>query len=230
MPPFPASNITVVPSAPFQQKPEAFSRPAQTMRIGENLSLEQAHKLIEQFNKTIADQARRIRQLENLALTDELTGLLNRRGFMNTLRRELGQSRRNKKHSALFVMLDLDGFKQINDTYGHAVGDAYLQSVATVLLNEVRSTDFVARLGGDEFALLLTGICAKDAGRRLEKLDQTLNARVMHSHGLSLPLCASFGFALVSESETAESLFVTADMKLYSNKAQRRKEALKEMN
>lgn len=142
---------------------------------------------------------------------------------MGALRRELVTSRRSKKNSSLLILLDLDGFKQVNDLYGHAIGDAYLQSVASILLNEVRSSDYVARLGGDEFALLLTQINPKESAARLSKLEKAFNNRVMHSHDLSLPMRGSFGFALVSEQETPESLLIAADMKLYSSKAQRRK-------
>ncbi|MDX9690125.1 MAG: GGDEF domain-containing protein [Alphaproteobacteria bacterium] len=183
---------------------------------------EQALSLLEDAQRTIAEQEQRIRSLEKLAQCDELTGLLNRRGFTAALRRELANARRFRNHGALLILIDLDDFKQVNDQFGHMVGDGYLQTAASVLLNEVRGTDYVGRIGGDEFAILMTHLSAKDAKKRIDHLDRVFHKRVMHDAPQSLPLKASFGFAMVTETDTAESLFVSADMKLYADKARRK--------
>jgi diguanylate cyclase (GGDEF)-like protein len=92
-------------------------------------------------------------ELGNLALTDELTGLFNRRGFMALAERQLKLGRRSGRGMMLFVM-DVDGLKQINDSFGHFEGDRALKSTAEVLKETFRDSDVVARLGGDEFAVL----------------------------------------------------------------------------
>ena len=92
-------------------------------------------------------------ELGNLALTDELTGLYNRRGFMALAERQLKLGRRSGRGMMLFVM-DVDGLKQINDSFGHLEGDRALKSTAEVLEETFRDSDVVARLGGDEFAVL----------------------------------------------------------------------------
>lgn len=206
--------------APLYLQVLARPTPRMTRKTADNL--DQALGMLSEAERTIREQEERIRQLENMAMTDELTGLLNRRGLMGALRRELAQASRVRKPSGLLVLIDLDGFKQINDIYGHGVGDAYLQTVASVLINEVRTSDFVARIGGDEFAVLIPTISPKDAAKRFERLDATLNSRVMHNRELSIPLRGSLGFAVIADGETPESLLVAADMKLYANKAQRR--------
>ena len=230
MPPFPASSLSFSRTAAFSftGKPARESLSAKVVAHNEVSDKAHALRLLGDAEQTIARQAERIRQLENLSITDELTGLLNRRGLMNILRRELGAARRNKRNNGLLILIDLDGFKQINDQYGHAVGDAYLQAAAAVLLNEVRTSDYVARFGGDEFALVLTQISPKETAARINQLSTAFNKRFMHERGLSLPLKASFGFALLSETETPESLTVAADMKLYADKAQRAREEKKE--
>jgi len=110
---------------------------------------------------------------ESLAATDPLTGLSNRRYFQEQLEREYA---RNKRHPEPFtiVYLDLDNFKYVNDTMGHAVGDVLLQNVAQTLLTEVRSSDFVSRLGGDEFAILFPMLDKSSTSFVLEKLQSKL--------------------------------------------------------
>jgi diguanylate cyclase (GGDEF)-like protein len=110
---------------------------------------------------------------ESLAATDPLTGLSNRRFFHEQLEREYA---RNQRHSEPFtiVYLDLDNFKHVNDTMGHAVGDVLLQNVAQTLLTEVRSSDFVSRLGGDEFAILFPMLDKSSTSFVLEKLQSKL--------------------------------------------------------
>jgi diguanylate cyclase (GGDEF)-like protein len=170
----------------------------------------------------IREQEERIRALEALTLTDELTGVANRRGFNNAFHRELSLARRDEGRSGVVVMIDLDGFKQINDTYGHQAGDAYLRAVAQALAEFVRSSDLVARLGGDEFALLLTDIDEKDGARRLARLEQMFNSRSMLWEGRRLVLRASFGMAPYTGGDSVETVTEAADIRLYAHKARNR--------
>ena len=94
-------------------------------------------------------------RLTHLAMRDELTGLLNRRSFMNIADREYGRIKRQKDYSVGILMLDLDKFKQVNDTYGHAAGDEVLKRFAHAVTEQLRENDVFARLGGEEFAVLL---------------------------------------------------------------------------
>jgi len=172
--------------------------------------------------QVIEAQQRRIAQLENLALTDELTGLVNRRAFMQALRQELAIVERDPGAAGMLVLCDLNGFKQINDLCGHNAGDAYLQSVAVALQTDVRPSDLVARLGGDEFAVLFRRISAVDGTKRLERLDETFHGRALHWQGQRLPLRASFGAAVFGKGDQPEELLAEADQLLYLQKAARR--------
>ena len=96
------------------------------------------------------------RHLEQLALTDPLTGLFNRRAFSDLALREIARSARSGEPLSL-IMIDADGFKKINDTFGHAAGDRVLQHLSVLIRDSVRPQDVVGRLGGDEFAVLLPG-------------------------------------------------------------------------
>ena len=178
-------------------------------------SLEEAEFIIKQ-------QQEHIRRLEGLALTDELTGLLNRRGFTLALQRELSLSQRDAAAGGVLVMIDLDGFKSINDVWGHSVGDDYLQAVAHALLGSVRGGDVVARLGGDEFVILFTHMDEQAGLKRLARLEQSFNSRMMHFDNKTLPLRASFGLSSYSGHDSPDAILAAADRRLYEHKAQRR--------
>lgn len=167
----------------------------------------------------IREQAKKISELENLALTDELTGLLNRRGFLKALDREIALLRRDRQSTATLMMVDLDGFKAVNDQWGHAVGDNYLRGVAHVLSHSVRSTDLVARLGGDEFAILFPSMNEENGYRRLQPLEKSFNGQMMMLGNNALPLHASFGLTVFTGTDMADKILASADLKLYAHKS-----------
>jgi diguanylate cyclase (GGDEF)-like protein len=126
-------------------------------------------------------------RITRLAVTDELTGLANRRRFMELLRQEVQRARRYGRPLTL-LMIDLDRLKQINDEYGHAAGDAMLRGVAECMRNNLRATDRPARLGGDEFAALLPEtaraeglVIAERIRANVEKFRTQVNSTVIHS-------------------------------------------------
>jgi diguanylate cyclase (GGDEF)-like protein/PAS domain S-box-containing protein len=110
-----------------------------------------------QIQKDVSQRIQKDREIWNLANIDPLTGLFNRAAFLTRLKSEIRRSARDA-YSLILLFLDLDGFKEINDTMGHAAGDRYLKVIAERLLNSVRTNDLVARLGGDEFVILLTEV------------------------------------------------------------------------
>ena len=159
---------------------------------------------------------RLLSQLRDAARTDALTQLLNRRGFEERFELELERARRTGDPLTLLVG-DLDRFKELNDRFGHAAGDATLASVAQALGSSARTIDTVARVGGEEFALLLP---ATDAEGGLEAAER-LRRSVAHTVGDDgAPLTISFGVAEVThDGETPPSLMLAADTALYAAKA-----------
>ena len=148
--------------------------------------------------KRIERQQARISELESLSVTDELTGAMNRRGFDMQLRKSLAHKKRHSEDTdeargGVVLMIDLDRFKAINDTYGHAAGDELLRLVASVLTRDVRASDTVARLGGDEFAVLMPDLDAEDGLTRARRLEKRLNATRLSWGELVLPVSASVG-------------------------------------
>ncbi|WP_439859479.1 EAL domain-containing response regulator [Pseudomonas sp. MBLB4136] len=157
-------------------------------------------------------------QLESLAVTDPLTGLLNRRGFHQALESALSRTGRSGQRLAL-LYLDLDGFKRINDSLGHGVGDQLLKRVGEQLKASLRPYDTLARVGGDEFTAVLDSLGhSEDAARVAEKLIEQVSVR--HSlNGVDFTVGASVGIACFPEcGQTVDSLLRAADMAMYEAK------------
>lgn len=155
---------------------------------------------------------------EALARIDELTGLNNRRAFFHDGEQLLKQSRRFA-HPLCLIMLDVDLFKQINDSYGHTAGDAVLESIADILKQNVREVDVLGRLGGEEFAVILPEIALSDAMTLAERLRAEIEKTRINSTKGEIRSTASLGLAaLTQETTSLESLISQADDALYQAK------------
>ncbi len=157
-------------------------------------------------------------RLRHMVDHDQLTGLLNRRRFDEQLKRELARAGRYAAHSAV-LSIDIDNFKGINDSAGHAAGDAVLVQVASVLSSRFRSTDVVARLGGDEFAVLLSAVGADEARAVAEDLLSEIRNSPASYGGRPFRMSASIGVtAFESDDATAGEVLVNADLAMYAAK------------
>lgn len=179
--------------------------------------MEQVLDAASEVESFLAEQTARIAYLENLTLTDELTGLRNRRGFNEELRRTLATANRYGDEGVL-VFCDLDDFKRVNDTYGHHVGDFVLRQLARVLEAQVRETDVVSRLGGDEFAILMIQTSWRDGFKRAQMLGRAVNRTIVHHEGHMIRVAASFGVEPFGPNDEEASLIARADMAMYVNK------------
>jgi diguanylate cyclase (GGDEF)-like protein len=138
-------------------------------------------------------------QLAEAAAVDNLTGLMNRRAFDRRLAEEVARSQRYGSPLSL-LMMDLDGFKQVNDSFGHSSGDALLRAVGVLLGSELRTADVAVRFGGDEFALILPSTLKTDAWAVAEKIRNSIGQLCVHTEsGHTLHTTASIGIASVSE-------------------------------
>jgi diguanylate cyclase len=156
-----------------------------------------------------------LRLTETLSLTDELTGLPNRRAFVQRLDQELSRSQRTGQPLAL-VLLDIDNFKDINDRYGHYVGDMILRCYAQSMVLELRQHDLLARYGGEEFVLLLPETLLGDARNAMDKLGRRIRREPLDAGGTSIDLPTfSAGIACLQSGESATTLLNRADQSLY---------------
>ena len=156
------------------------------------------------------------------ATIDELTGLSNLRGFKMLSRQALAMCR-SMKRPATLLSFDLDGFKAINDTFGHAAGDAALASFSADLLANFRDSDVVARLGGDEFCVLLSGASAKEMPVTLDKLATIISKRNEGRDEVAHLRYSVGAVAFDPEAhESASELLKEADALMYENKRRER--------
>jgi diguanylate cyclase (GGDEF)-like protein len=154
------------------------------------------------------------------ARTDSLTGLLNRRAFLEEMERHAARQGRNNEPATL-MFVDLDNFKPVNDRLGHDAGDDVLRQTATLLRKTFRPTDLVARLGGDEFAIWLNGADHMTAAERAEYLRDTVPRELADITGPDLPrVGVSIGIACrdATDAEPLDSLMRRADRAMYEVK------------
>lgn len=170
--------------------------------------------------RIIAEQQARIARLEALSVTDDLTGLVNRRGFRLALDQALHHAARHDERG-LLAILDLDGFKRINDRFGHQAGDKVLRAVGDHLRRSVRGADWVARLGGDEFAVLFVRADCAAGRRRALALKRSLNQMTVPDLSAQLRVSASIGIHPYGPNSIAGDLLRWADEAMYRIKRQR---------
>lgn len=156
-------------------------------------------------------------EMKQHAYHDMLTGIANRRLFVNSLEDRVARCSRYGDHCAV-LFLDVDNLKAVNDTYGHAVGDALLRRLARILKANIRTSDVVARIGGDEFGLLLDNLNDDQVESKIGLLvEQLTRANIFHE-GEEIPLSAAIGYCFVGPQDTTEGLMSRADAAMYRAK------------
>lgn len=197
-------------------------------------SLAEAQTSLRQANQALSEQAARLEQevmlrtaelrsrnqdLKDMARTDALTGLPNRRFFMETLEEKLGRERSDEQPLAVF-MVDLNGFKAVNDRHGHTMGDYALEMIAKRVSRGLRENDFFARYGGDEFVLITEGFSGQEDLVHVAERLANLISQPFRRDGPELCVGASIGIALCrgDSAMTADELISAADSAMYRAK------------
>lgn len=176
---------------------------------------------IDDLRSEVVQLKAKLGEVEELADRDALTPLLNRRAFMRELARIRTFSQRYGSPASL-VYFDLDGFKAVNDRYGHAAGDACLCAVAERLMSHVRESDVVGRMGGDEFAVILAQADLQTAISKAEALAEAIEATPIRFGAWTAPLHISFGVREISQDLDADALLSEADASMFVRKRERR--------
>jgi len=182
-------------------------------------------RLLEQTKMLEEKVSERTCQLEALSITDELTGMYNRRYLYQIVERLLKTQRRDKQNF-VFAMMDIDGFKEYNDTYGHFAGDEALKKVAGIIKKYLgRGDDYGFRVGGEEFCIITTGLSEKDAFDYVENIRKAVaDLKIEHEQSPEGILTVSFGVEdIIPDGKTdIDTIYKNADKKLYQAKEQGR--------
>jgi diguanylate cyclase (GGDEF)-like protein len=172
---------------------------------------------IDELRNEVSRLKAHLTEAEGLADQDALTPLFNRRAFVRELSRNLSFVQRYGTPASL-VYFDLDGFKAVNDRYGHAVGDEALKAVAERLLSQVRESDVVGRIGGDEFAVILSQADETAARAKAAQLAAAVEAEPVQAGQWMTPVHITFGVAQLDPDRTAEEMMAGADAAMFAAK------------
>ncbi|MEK7611872.1 MAG: GGDEF domain-containing protein [Patescibacteria group bacterium] len=184
---------------------------------------------LKKLKKEIRDRDVRIRVLENAVTKDPLTGLLNRRGFMELaeklavdIRWILNKENTKREHyfidSLTVLFFDIDNFKKINDTFGHEIGDKILKFVSGIIRDKIRNADFVARFGGEEMVAALVGAGERDSIQKAEEIRKAIKSRVVIPKDKNWKVTVSVGVASFNGKESITDLVKRADQAMYHAK------------
>lgn len=177
--------------------------------------LRQGREQLAVINETLR---KKNKELHELSITDSLTGLYNRKHLMETLENEVARSKRHK-HDFSVLVIDIDHFKEYNDTYGHLAGDEVLSRLATVFKESVRSCDYVARYGGEEFILVLPEIGPEDGVKAAERIRKKVAKESFAGDGETIQVTVSVGVASYpKDGDDSQSIIRHADTALYKSK------------
>ncbi|HBY08006.1 MAG TPA: hypothetical protein DEH22_09570, partial [Chloroflexi bacterium] len=170
------------------------------------------------LQQEIEERKRIEAQLQELAITDPLTRLYNRRHFFELAKQEFARTRRYQSELAV-IMLDLDHFKQVNDRYGHLIGDLVLQTFAGHVQACIRETDILARYGGEEFIILLPQTSFGNSQNLAERLRQIIATQPIVTNDYSISITLSIGISNLLEDDTDIDMLISrADQALYTAK------------
>lgn len=176
------------------------------------------HEVYSSFTD-ITESVRLSQELHRQARTDHLTGAANRRAFMEELEREFARIRRYPAVRSCLLIVDLDHFKRVNDTFGHAVGDAVLRHVTGIMLGETRRQDTLGRYGGEEFALLLPETTGPEAVALASRLRQRVEISPMQHQQTTISTTVSIGVSLILPTDAMpDAALLRADDALYRAK------------
>jgi diguanylate cyclase (GGDEF)-like protein len=181
---------------------------------------------VDDLSRDLSRTRENLSEIERLVDVDCLAPIPNRRAFMRRLSWAIAMHDRYG-HPSTLLFFDINDFKQINDTYGHAAGDLAIRHISQMLTAFVRESDFVARLSGDEFAVLMYYATEEAAKKRGHKFLEMLSDKPVHFAGSQIPIAAAMGCYTLKPNDDPESALSAADMAMYVDK-RRHKDVLVE--
>ena len=213
---YPGAVIMLTGQGSEQVAVEAMKSGAQDYLVKDNFSSEALNSAIVKVVQN--NQRDETKKWKTQALVDPLTRVLNRNAYNLTLEQTMRDFSRYKDPTILMVV-DIDHFKNLNDTYGHKAGDGVLRSVAASLNQSIRASDFIFRYGGEEFVILLKKCSLEQSKKVAEKVRRQVEENFSLDNGQKLSVTVSLGLTQLKEKDTEDSVFQRADQALYTAKS-----------
>lgn len=182
-----------------------------------NLAVSALLEKVDMLSRELGQTKEHLNEIEQLVDVDCLAPVPNRRAFMRRLTWAISMFKRYG-HATSVIFFDLNGFKEINDVYGHAAGDAAIRHAAELFTMTTRQTDFVARLGGDEFGVIMYHADYDGAYKRAQKLAQRISDNPLIWNNREIHMDTALGVYQVKKDDTAEMAVAAADMAMYADK------------
>lgn len=198
--------------------PKALTIPDRYALIDSNNALTEAQESLQRVNLKLEQRVKqRTAELEKLAITDELTGINNRRALLQQLEIEINRSKRNQQTFSM-IMIDLDHFKSINDQHGHAGGDNVIRHACDIFISLTRVVDTVARYGGEEFIILVPNTSASAAATLADRIREKIESETAVVDGKAIKYTASFGICEYQQRFVRQEMIDCVDKALYAAK------------
>ena len=221
--PKPTKPIDLIP---YQHEPKTkLDIPLHELTPHVRAALGHMQTQIDRLRADRVELTQRLRQAEDLADTDTRVPVFNRRAFVRELTRVMSFAQRYDVQASL-LYFDLDGFKLVNDRFGHSAGDAVLKAIGHVLLTHIRDSDLAGRVGGDEFAVILAKANLVDAQKKGAQLAQAIRNTSVPYLGHKLSVGAAVGAYTFEPGDTAERALSRADEAMYGHKVGRKVQSL----
>ena len=202
---------------PLSERAKILGIPVDEMTSSVGLAVSALFEKMDDMARELERTKNSLHEMHQLVDVDCLAPIPNRRAFTRRLQWVIGMQNRYG-HSSSILFFDLNGFKKINDTHGHAAGDAAILHIAELLQGAIRDTDFVARLGGDEFAVVLYHADALGAESRAKSITSHIASNPLNFNGHVITLSSSCGLYEIQKGDTAETALVRADAAMYADK------------
>jgi len=204
----------------------SLNQPTIPSKLPQTGQLEREHLelLADKLYQKVSELEKANERLRNFSLTDGATGLNNRRGFM-ILATGLLKFARRAEYPASLLYIDMDSLKYLNDTFGHAAGDAALTHFAKILIDTFRESDVIGRLGGDEFVVLMIDATENDLANMQVRLQSNVDAHNLQAGGHALSFSLGVIHVDAKSTETMEALLSQADAAMYKHKQSRKRKA-----
>ncbi len=205
---------------------EALGIPDEEMTSNVRLVVSALLEKLDDVNRDLSRTKENLAEIERLVDVDCVAPIANRRAFMRRLSWAITMHERYG-HPSTILYFDLNDFKSINDTHGHAAGDLAIIHVSQILSTVMRESDFLARIGGDEFAVIMYYANEESAKIRGKKISEKLESTPFTFNGSQLYVSASYGYYLVRAGDDAESSLASADMSMYVDKRRKKDNLVK---